>query len=264
MITLIQWNGSNVTPADDAALYAHFDGRSGIISGCVPSSLGSNQIAVSSGRGYICGRQFTVQQETILAQVSSSGAEMQGRLLVQIDLANSEQPITFLTQAMASLPDLVQDDLNNGGTVYQLPLATYTIDSVAISDFTVVDQQRPAMTDVLSTTVTYQNAGVQTSGGSTAKITIYLYKIGRIVFCSMYGPPVLFSEANTAYSSDEGLIPSAYRPIQNVRTAAASIASGKTYGSMFATVQTNGTVWLMSERAAIQETAWSTCWISAT
>ena len=263
MITLIQWNGSNVTPADDAALYAHFDGRSGIISGCVPSSLGSNQIAVSSGRGYICGRQFTVQQETILAQVSSSGEEMQGRLLVQIDLANSEQPITFLTQAAASLPDLVQDDLNNGGTVYQLPLATYTIDSVAISGFTVVDQQRPAMTDVLLTTVTFQNEGVKTSGGSTAQIPIYLYKIGRIVFCSMFRTPVLFSEANTAYS-DEGLIPSAYRPIQNVRTAAPSLASDKTYGSVFATVQTNGTVWLMSERTAIQEAAWSACWISAT
>lgn len=121
----------------------------------------------------------------------------------------------------------------------------------------------PNFSNMPSTTVYYQNANVKTSAGATASIALRIYKYGRIVFCSMYRTPVLFSEANTAYS-DEGLIPSAYRPIQEVRTAAASAASGKTYGSVFATVQTDGTVWLMSERTAIQEAAWSACWISAT
>ena len=120
----------------------------------------------------------------------------------------------------------------------------------------------PNFLNMPSTTVYYQNANVKTSAGATASIALRIYKYGRIVFCSMYRTPLLFAAANTAYS-DEGLIPSAYRPIQEVRTAAASAASGKTYGSVFATVQTDGTVWLMSERTAIQEAAWSTCWISA-
>lgn len=263
MITLIQWNGSNVTPADDAALYAHFDGRSGIISGCVPSSLGSNQISVSSGRGYICGRQFSVQQETILAQVSSSGEEMQGRLLVQIDLANSEKPITFLTQAAASLPDLVQDDLNNGGTVYQLPLATYTIDSVSISDFSVLAKNLTSITDLISTTINFQSDGVVLQSGGNASIPIYLYKYGRIVFCAMDRSPVVYlQEAQTSYTSTT-LIPEEYRPIKMVRTAAPAYVSTAAQGTIYAMVYPNGEIKIMSTRTSIQEVAWSACWISA-
>ena len=133
MITLKQWAGVNVTPADDAALYAHFDARSGIISGCEVTHLGANQLHIAAGRGMICGRQFAVEAETVLVTLSSSGS-VSGRLLVQLNLANAENPITFISQAASSLPDLVQEDLNAGGTIYQLVLATYTADSTLVSN----------------------------------------------------------------------------------------------------------------------------------
>lgn len=136
MIILKQFNGANVTPADDAALYAHFDRRCGVFAGCEIAHLGANQISISSGRGMVCGRTFAVEAETILATLATSGTQ-NGRLLVHVDIGNAEAPISFVTQAAATLPDLVQEDLNDGGTVYQLVLATYTVNSTTISDLSV-------------------------------------------------------------------------------------------------------------------------------
>lgn len=137
MITLKQFEGAIVTPADDAALYAHFDNRSGILSGMEVTHLGANQISVGGGRGMICGRTFVVEAETILATLTTTGTQ-NGRLLVQINLGNPDEPISFMTQTASALPDLVQEDLNAGGTVYQLVLATYTVSTTAISNLSTV------------------------------------------------------------------------------------------------------------------------------
>ena len=137
MIILKQFDGANVTPADDAALYAHFDARSGIISGVEIAHLGANQISVGSGRGIVCGRTFVVEAETVLATLSASGTQ-NGRLLLQIDLGNADAPASFITQAASVLPDLVQEDLNEGGTLYQLVLATYTVNTTTISGLSAV------------------------------------------------------------------------------------------------------------------------------
>ena len=94
--------------------------------------LGSNQLHIGAGRGIIRGRAFVVEEETILAQLSSGG-EIAGRLLIQVDVDNAESPISFITQAEASLPDLTQEDINHDGAVFQLPLATYQVTEILIS-----------------------------------------------------------------------------------------------------------------------------------
>lgn len=137
MIILKQFDGANVTPADDAALYAHLDARSGIISGVEIAHLGANQISIGAGRGIVCGRTFVIEAETVLATLSTSGTQ-NGRLLLQIDLGNADAPASFITQAASVLPDLVQEDLNEGGTLYQLVLATYTVNTTTISGFSAV------------------------------------------------------------------------------------------------------------------------------
>ena len=49
-------------------------------------------------------------------------------------MANTDAPISFVTQAADPLPALVQEDINASGTVYQLPIATYTAQPTMISD----------------------------------------------------------------------------------------------------------------------------------
>lgn len=133
MITLLQYNASIVTPTDDAYLYNHIINDSGIFTGVEVTTQGGNIINVSDGRGIILGRNFVVEAQTINATLPTSGS-VPGRLLVQIDMANTEAPIAFVTQAQDPLPALVQEDINASGTVYQLPIATYTAQPTMVSD----------------------------------------------------------------------------------------------------------------------------------
>lgn len=134
MITLKQFTGQNITPTDDATLYELFSSsQAGIIYGCNVTSLGANQLQVSAGRGMILGRSFVVEQETILADLAPSG-NMKGRLSIKIDLGNAETPISFETQVGSVLPSPTQEQLNRGGSIYEMPLATYNADAVQITN----------------------------------------------------------------------------------------------------------------------------------
>lgn len=133
MITLLQYNASIVTPTDDAYLYNHIINDSGIFTGVEVTTQGGNIINVSDGRGIILGRNFVVEAQTINATLPTSGS-VPGRLLIQIDMANTEAPIAFVTQAADPLPALVQEDINASGTVYQLPIATFTAQPTMVSD----------------------------------------------------------------------------------------------------------------------------------
>lgn len=133
MLTLKQFTGSLVTPTDDALFYDFLlSGQCGIFEGCEVTHLGANQLRVSSGRGVILGRIFTVEEETIQAAVSPGG-EVDGRLLIRVDMSNEEKPIEFVTQAETPLPELTQEDINRDGSVYELPLAVYKVTELLIS-----------------------------------------------------------------------------------------------------------------------------------
>ena len=58
-----------------------------------------------------------------------------GRLLVRIN--GTTQEIAMVTQAAASLPALQKEDINRGGTLYELELATYKISKTVITDLQV-------------------------------------------------------------------------------------------------------------------------------
>ncbi len=134
MIELKQYTGSVITPTDDALLYDFLlSEQSGIFEGCEVTHLGANQLQVSAGRGAIRGRVFVIESETILAELSQTGT-LQGRLLVRIDLDNAESPIVLTTQAENILPALIQEDINRGGSIFEMSLATYTAEATQVSD----------------------------------------------------------------------------------------------------------------------------------
>lgn len=138
MITVYQNNGTTVTPLADARLYQLLSGSAvGVVLGCEVTSLGANQLRVGAGWILILGRCIEVTEETILATTSTSGA-VNGRLLLHLDVSNTETPATWVTQAQTPLPDLVQEDINGSGTIFEMPLATYQVDQLQLTDLQTV------------------------------------------------------------------------------------------------------------------------------
>ena len=140
MVTLKQFNGSAVTPSDDAKLYHLLYGRSGIVTGIQVTHAGTNQVSISAGWGVVYGRVFTVEAQS-LGVTLSGGAY--GRLKIVIDLSNITTPAYFESEAAASLPTLTQENLSGSGNVYEVPICTYDVGAIAISN--IVDA-RPIVT----------------------------------------------------------------------------------------------------------------------
>lgn len=122
-----------VTPVVDRRLYEFLLMNTvGVADGIDITNSGTNLI-VSTGWGVIKGCVFGVTSETIAATRPASGSA-NGRLLIELDATNGT--ITFKTQQAATLPALVQEDINGSGSIYQMELATYTISTTDISSLT--------------------------------------------------------------------------------------------------------------------------------
>lgn len=187
MLELKRYNGALVTPRDDALLHDFLINDSGVFEGLAVTHLGANQLLISAGRGIIKGRDFTADEETILAQLSDSG-QKKGRLLIRVDVTNDETPIQFVTQVAATLPALVQEDINRDGTVYELPLAEYDVDELQISNLTYVAKTVLPQGGVYPATCTY-SSGVFTLSGLPDNLPD--------IFTVRFKAPADFSEGDT-------------------------------------------------------------------
>lgn len=137
MVTLHTIDGGTVNAINDALLYDFVIGQNGIATGATVTSEGALLLHIDSGWGVIKGRIFSIEAETISATPSTSGT-VKGRLILQIDITNTTNPITFVTQVAATLPALQQEDINGNGTIFQLPIATYDVNEVAVSNLQMV------------------------------------------------------------------------------------------------------------------------------
>lgn len=150
-VTLKQFDGSAVSPRDDAILYNMIIQESGIFKGCEITHLGSNQIKIKEGTGIIKGRKFDVQEQTISCALATSGS-MKGRLYLHMDLSAIDTPIEIKSVAAAALPDLVQEeDCNYTNGVYEMELCTYDVSNLAISGLTVTYKTIEGVFPVLKT-----------------------------------------------------------------------------------------------------------------
>ena len=137
MVTLHTIDGGTVNAINDALLYDFIIGQNGIATGATVTSEGALLLHIDSGWGVIKGRIFSITAESISATPSTSGT-VKGRLILQIDITNTTNPITFVTQAAATLPALQQEDINGNGTIFQLPIAIYDVNEVAVSNLQMV------------------------------------------------------------------------------------------------------------------------------
>lgn len=138
-VNIKQFANKVVNPADDGALYDFFAGsKSGIIYGCAVTNPSANNLHVADGIALLCGRMIKISAETIVASTPST--EQAGRIMIEVDLTNTDNPAHFVTQ-YGSLPTPTQEDLNGGGTIYQLPLATYRISTSGINTLVNINNQ---------------------------------------------------------------------------------------------------------------------------
>ncbi len=129
-----QIDGGLVTPKDDAVLHELFNGQCGVLKGCAVTYLGANQIKIGAGYAYICGRLVEIAEETLLSPFSENETGVEGEVVLKVDIL-AETPAELI--ARAPRQELVQQDINEDGTVYEYLLATYTVTDVSISGLAV-------------------------------------------------------------------------------------------------------------------------------
>lgn len=215
---LIHYPGSTVNVKDDVTMYDAVIGQSGIYNGCNVTTLGANKLLVAAGRGIIKGREFVIEEEEVLSQFSTDGTK-EGRLLLRLQLSNTEKPISFITQVETSLPELQQDEeCNYTNGIYEIELATYNISETAISNLKETGVQIKSVNQL-----NMDLAGMQTSfSGARADLVSVLAQKGVSVSAdatfaeaiaainSIAIPKVMFS--GTTYIQNNGTITCPVKP----------------------------------------------------
>lgn len=134
MITVYQIQGQNVPPLADARLYELLSGGGvGVVVGCEITSLGGLQLRIGSGWILIQGRWIAIAEETITVTPSGSG-QVDGQLLLHMDVSNTESPGVWITNAQTPLPAPTQEDVNGSGTIYEMQMCTYQVDQLQVTD----------------------------------------------------------------------------------------------------------------------------------
>lgn len=168
-INLVTFAGSTVTPQDDALLYEAAITGSGMIYGGAVTVKNANTLHVDAGHGVICGRKFTIEETDISISLTASGT-LNGRLYIHLDLSDVDEPISLLSETAASLTPVVQDtDININNGVYEINIATFTVDTATIADlvdvrpFVLGNKKLPAKTLAAgSTTLVFSDPSITT------------------------------------------------------------------------------------------------------
>jgi hypothetical protein len=171
MITLKRFSSAMVTPRDDALLFDFIVDDSGIFEGLEVTHLGANQLAITAGRGIIKGRDFTAEAGTLLAALAENGTS-NGRMIIRLDMSNEDAPIQYVTQVGDPLPALVQEDINRGGSIYELPIATYTVTELQLENLVpaapvvspAIPQRRKVNGKALTSDITLDGRDIKATG----------------------------------------------------------------------------------------------------
>lgn len=130
-----------VSSNDDAHVYkVLLNGRNGRTKGCKMTFNGDN-IHISEGYFFAANRLIEITStETIATDVVATGTSY-CRLVFKIDLTKTNTNAAFnqgffaVKMSTADYPSIVQQDLDDGGTVFELPFARFTKTVSGIGSF---------------------------------------------------------------------------------------------------------------------------------
>lgn len=125
--------------------FAHFvwtflNHANGITKGCGITHTTEN-ISIAAGYFFTFGRMVQIEGVETVKMPEVQSGQMYCRLVFEVDLSKENTTEAFnqgyfkiLTSASAT-PSMTQEDLDNGGTVYQMPWATFTKTTSGVNDF---------------------------------------------------------------------------------------------------------------------------------
>ena len=132
-ISLITYDGGQLSAQDHALFGQAATGAGGVIYGCAATASGNQAIRIADGVGVLLGRLFHVTAQTL--DVTLPSGNYAGQIYVTIDLSNTESPISLNVRTGATLDDLVSDDdFNWANGIGYLPIANFTVSSSGVAN----------------------------------------------------------------------------------------------------------------------------------
>ncbi len=132
-------NNNVIIPAErDGALYNFLLGNQDYVfegignEFAITPSASSFLITLGTGEGVVCGRHVTEETVNGANSMIQLNANSSGYVTICVDLSRPAGTEAYLR----ATPTLQQDDLNNSGTVRDLPLYQYTTNGSGVSSFT--------------------------------------------------------------------------------------------------------------------------------
>lgn len=169
-INLVTFAAQTVTPQDDALIYESALTGSGMIYGGTVTIKSANVLRVAEGHGALCGRKFTIEAMDVPIELTPSGSLL-GRIYIHMDLADTDEPISIRVETASSLTPVIQDtDVNINNGVYEINLATFTVNTSTISN----------LVNVAPDLQTTQELSKQVSNSGDAYSPNKAYKVGDL------------------------------------------------------------------------------------
>lgn len=141
MINGITYDLQNVTSADMAHMYWTMLGlRDGISSGC-SVSISGNTIYITPGYFEARGHLTKLTGETSVTVPTVASGVLYCSLVYEIDLSQSASESEFtqgsfkIISSASGYPALTKEDLDNGGTTYQMEFARFTNSPSGVANF---------------------------------------------------------------------------------------------------------------------------------
>lgn len=206
-------------------------GQSGIVTGCEVSSVGGSTLSITDGWGFAKGAIFSIEAQSITATMSTSGT-VNGRLKLRVDTGS--QTGAFVTEAAATLPALTQEDINGSGTIYDVPLATYSVSEITISDVTsaatVVNSLYSLITALQTTAASLSSTKQNNITGGASTITSSNLTASRALTSNASGKVTVSSVTSTELGYLSG-VTSAVQTQLNAKVATTRTVNGHALSS---------------------------------
>lgn len=129
---LIRSTGQNVSPSDDGRLFDQIF-TDGLFADTTFAMLGANNVQIGTIYGDLCGRDFTIEQQTVAVALPEGEGETTGYIFVEID-TSAETPLSVGSALAPFTP--TYEDVNVNGAVAQMIIAEYTASAVAVTSIT--------------------------------------------------------------------------------------------------------------------------------